>query len=258
MAIITLTTDLGLKDYYVGAVKGHIFSQVPHAQIVDISHQIEPFDIQSAAYILKNCYASFPKGSIHILGVATEHSSVTPHVCVSFAGHYFLGSDNGIFSLLFDGNPDMVVELYPALTPGISLFPTMSVFAQAACQLAIGRSLDLLGKAKSGINRMILLRPALNGNNLRGAIIHIDTYFNAISNITLSQVQEIDKERPFNIYFGKHEISLLSKQYSDVQEGELLALFNTAGQLEIAINKGKASQLLHLHIGDPISLVFKS
>src|ERR1051326_4797986 len=111
MAIITLTTDLGLKDHYVSAVKGAILSQLPDVNIVDISHLVPTFDIVQAAYILKNAYPNFPPGTVHIIGVNAEASVKTPHIALSVSGHFFIGADNGIFSFLFDRVPDKIVEL---------------------------------------------------------------------------------------------------------------------------------------------------
>ena len=106
MAIITLTSDWGLKDHYAGAVKGAILSKMPGARIVDISHQIPSFEIEQAAFVLKNAYSNFPKGSVHILGINTEESDKYAHTVVEVDGHFFIGTDNGIFSLLFDKKPD--------------------------------------------------------------------------------------------------------------------------------------------------------
>ena len=124
MAIITLTTDLGLKDHYVGSVKGSILSRFPEASIIDISHQIPTYNIQDAAYIIKNAYPNFPKGSIHIIGIKAEQTSQSSHVIVFSDGHYFISADNGIFSFL-----DSPIEKIIELPVSISTFPTRDVFA---------------------------------------------------------------------------------------------------------------------------------
>ena len=111
MPIITLTSDWGLKDHYVAAVKGTILSNMPEAIVVDISHDIPPFEIEQAAFVLRNAYPNFPKGSIHILGINTEESDKFGHTVIEHEGHFFIGTDNGIFSLLFELKPDKIVEL---------------------------------------------------------------------------------------------------------------------------------------------------
>lgn len=257
MAIITLTSDLGLKDYFVSVVKGAIFSQLPDITIVDITHQIQPFNIQEAAYVLKNSYHYFPAGTIHIIGVNTESTPNTPHIALEIEGHYFIGADNGIFSLLFKKVPDKIVELNIFADGNSSTFPTRDVFVKAACHIARGGKLDLIGKEKKSVNERILFQPVTIGDNARGAVIYIDSFGNVITNITKQFVSEIGKGRKFTIRFGSHEIESVSKNYNDVVEGEIVAIYNASDNLEIAMNKGKASQLLNLHIGDTITILFQ-
>jgi S-adenosylmethionine hydrolase len=257
MAIITLTTDLGLKDYYVSAVKGAILSQLPDVSIVDITHQVPSFNIQEAAYVLKNSYPNFPEGTVHIIGVNVEATIQTPHIGLEVSGHYFIGADNGIFSLMFDKIPDKIVELNISYDNPGPTFPTRDIFAKAACHLARGGKLDLIGTAKEGVNERIMFRPVTVGDNIKGGIIYIDSYSNVVTNITQNLVKDTGKGKPFVVRFGSHEIVKVSKTYSDVPDGEILAMFNSAGHLEIAMNRGKASQLLNLHMGDTITLAFQ-
>lgn len=257
MAIITLTTDLGLKDYYVSAIKGAILSQLPDVSIVDITHLIPSFNIQEAAYVLKNSFPNFPQGTVHIIGVNVEATAQTPHIGVEAGGHYFIGADNGIFSLLFDKVPDKIVELNLSYDESSPSFPTRNIFVKAACHLARGGELDLIGNEKKTVNERILFRPVTIGDSVRGRIIYIDSYNNVVTNITQKLIKETGRGRTFTVRFGSHEISKLSKTYNDVAEGEILALYNAAGYLEIAMNKGKASQLLNLHMGDTVTLLFQ-
>ena len=111
MAVITLTTDLGTKDYYVAALKGNIYKELPDVSIVDISHDIDKYNIAQAAFVIKNCFQDFPKSSIHILGVRPEKTESIDHVLAQYKGHFFVGADNGIFSLIFDHPPEKVVAL---------------------------------------------------------------------------------------------------------------------------------------------------
>ena len=154
MAIITLTTDLGLKDHYVGSIKGSILSRVPNITIVDISHQIPTYNIQDAAYIVKNAYTSFPKGSIHIIGIKAEQNSQSSHVIVFSDGHYFISADNGIFSFL-----DTAIEKIIELPATISTFPTRDVFAVVASAMATGSKMEELGISLS------FSRPRVSNDN---------------------------------------------------------------------------------------------
>ena len=129
MAIITLTTDMGLRDHYVAAVKGAILTQFPTAIIVDISHQVAPFDNMHTAFVLRNAYPEFPRGTIHIIGVNSEADGHTPHLVVRHDGHYFIGADNGVFSLLFDGKPHEAFELTIKLDTDHLAFPTKNILS---------------------------------------------------------------------------------------------------------------------------------
>lgn len=253
MAIITLTTDLGLKDYYVSAVKGAIYSTLPDCTIVDISHQIPTYKMQDAAYILKNAYPDFPKGSIHIIGIKAEYSTQSPHVIVFSDGHYFIGSDSGIFSLLLDQSIEKIIEL-PAST---TTFPTRDVFAKAACKLASGRPMEELGTPKTSLLERMPFRAASMGDMIRGTVIYIDSYGNVMTNISETLFKQIGNGRTFSIEFARYEINKISKGYGDVPEGEILALFNAAGQLEIAMNSDKAGSMLNLKFNDTITIRFQ-
>ncbi len=141
MAVITLTTDLGLVDNYVASVKGAILKGYPEATIVDITHEVPQFDLQKSAFILRNCYQDFPEGTVHILGVNSEADVNIPHVALFANGHYFIGADNGVFSLIFDNPPEKVVELTISQDTDRVTFPTKDVFVKAACHIARGGTL---------------------------------------------------------------------------------------------------------------------
>ena len=149
MAIITLTTDLGTKDYYLSTIKGAILTQFPDARIIDISNEVTKFDILQASFIVKNAYKSFPEGTIHIIGVNPENTVETSHIAIKVDGHYFIGADNGMFSLMFDKLPDKIVELTIQPDIGFQTFPTNDVFVKAACHIARGGTLEVIGKEKA-------------------------------------------------------------------------------------------------------------
>lgn len=258
MAIITLTTDWGIKDYYVSAVKGTILTEYPEANIVDVSHLVPPFDILQASFILKNSYFNFPKGSVHIMGVNSLMEKETRYLAVYTKGHYFVGADNGTFSLMFDSAPDKIVALnLPSDLYNIT-FPTKEILVKAACHLAKGGAIELLGTEINSYLERILLRAVVEGSVIRGSVIYIDSYKNVITNITQALFNEVGNGRPFMMFFRKFEynIEVISKSYTDVYEGEKVALFSSTGYLEIAINQGKASGLLGLDMGDTVRVEF--
>ena len=145
MAVITLTSDLGTVDYYVSVVKATILRQLENVNIVDISHNIAPFNIIHAAYVLKNAYEEFPPESIHIIGVNTETNEDNSHLAVYANGHYFIGTDNGIFSLLLDLKPDKIVEITTTRDSDNENFPLKDIFTKVACHIARGGTLEIIG-----------------------------------------------------------------------------------------------------------------
>jgi S-adenosylmethionine hydrolase len=254
MPIITLTSDWGLKDHYLGAVKGAIYTRLPGVRIVDISHTIPPFDLNQAAFIIRNFYKNFPPGTIHILCINTEASIETPHTLVIHDGHYFIGADNGIFSLIFDEKPDSIIELDVLQDSDYFTFSARDVFVKVACYIAEGKPVEQLGSPKNFLLQKMSFKPAIDGNLIKGKVIYIDNYDNVFTNITEAFFKSVVKGRKFAIIFRSpsYRITVISKSYKDVVEGEMLALFSTSGHLEIAINQGKASSLLGLKMDQPV------
>lgn len=256
--IITLTSDWGLRSHYVGAVKGEIFSQIEEARIIDISHQVNPFDIMQASFILKNAFASFPDNTIHLIGVNTEASIETPHIVVKANNQYFIGADNGIFSLLFNEPVEEAIELTITQTSSFFTFSTRDVFVKAAQMIASGSSLKDLGTEYKHLNQRIAFKPVIYDSKIIGKVIYIDDYENVYANIDNDTFKKVGKNRQFIIGYrsGDDSISRISTSYSDVLVGEKLALFGTTGYLEIAVNQGNASSLLGIHTEDTITIEF--
>ena len=269
--IITLTTDMGLKDHYVAAVKGALLSACPKVQIIDISHQISPFDIAQAAFAIKNCYEDFPKGSIHILGVDPDlkYDHQNPvnninHVVCFHKGHYFIGADNGIFSLIFDSSPEQIFEI--TITPENAdfVFPVKNRFVKIATHLANGNSMAQIGLPKEELRIATLYQPVHEENVIRGTVIYIDYYGNIFTNISKTLFEKIKQGRDFALYFRNESyvIRKISNFFHDVSQGEKLALFSSNNLLMISINKGvqgsggSASSLLGLNLRDIVRIEF--
>lgn len=258
MAIITLTTDLGLKDHYVGVVKGSILKDCPDVQIVDISHQIPAYDILEAAFTLKSSYTNFPDGTIHILGVNPEVNEESNHLLIEYKNQYFIGADNGVFSLIFDEKPQRIFELNISPNEEDLTFPTKDIFTKAACHIIKGGTPEMIGKPVEELVEKALFRAVSVGNTLKGLVIHIDHYGNVMTNIEETFFKSFRAGRDFVIEFrkGEYDIKDISKAYNDVPEGEKVALFSSSNLLEIAINKGDASKLLGLRKSDTIRIEF--
>jgi S-adenosylmethionine hydrolase len=256
MSIITLTSDWITNDFYVGAVKGKILSLCKEANIIDISHNIQAFNTAQAAFVLRNAYPKFPAGTIHLIFINTEPSPSKPFLAVKANGHYFIGSDNGIFSLVSGERAEKIVKI-PLENP--KSFSSFDVFCEAACSLANGTEIEKLGEIVSELNMRIPFRPTIENATLTGSIIYIDSYQNAITNISHELFEKVSQTRDFDIYVqSKHyKISAISEFYSEVPVGELVALFNSVGLLEIAINNGNAARLLNLDMNSTVRVEFK-
>jgi|TARA_R100000306_G_scaffold5149_1_gene7594 hypothetical protein len=276
MPIITLTTDFGEKDHFAGAVKGAIYSELPDVKIVDISHSISPFHITEAAYIIQNAYRSFPKDTIHLIGIDSELNPENKHIAVYLDGHYFICANNGIISLLASEiKPEKIVEINIHDRVETN-FPVLDVFVKVACHIARGGTLDVIGKPITEIKEIRGLRPVVNSENnqIVGNVIYIDNYGNVVSNITKSLFDEVGKGRDFTIQARRATFGTIYTNYSDAinfelpadkreEDGKKLALWNSSQYLELAIYKsnpstvGSASTLFGLEYWDTISVNFK-
>ena len=257
MAIITLTTDLGHKDFYLAVLKGSIYTQLPDVQVVDISNEVADFNIAQAAFIVKNSYTYFPKRSVHLIGIDCDYTSKGRYLAMAYDGHYFIGADNGLFSLFLDGEPTKMVEIDIRPDNRSQHFALKDIMAKAACHLANGGLLDSLGKQTQKMEEKKLLQPVKELSLLKGSVIYIDAYQNAITNITFSLFNEIRAGRSFQIRFRRSEsLNKISIHYNDVPEGEKLCMFGISNHLEIAINKGRAASLLGLRLNEVVAIDF--
>lgn len=256
MPIITLTTDWNKNDYYIGAIKGSIYSHSENITVVDITHQIKPFNIFQAAFILRNCYQFYPEGTIHIVGVKTEAFEDQKYFIAEHKNQYFLSSDNGIFSLLFKDNES--VNYYAINDTQETSFPSLDVFTKIACKLIDGNKAQDLGEKTNPINRRVPLRATIEDNIVTGSIVYIDSFQNAITNISKDLFDRVGNGKTFKIYVQSNHyvISKINKTYQETSVGELLAIFNSLNLLEIAINGGNAAELLHLDTNSSIRIKF--
>lgn len=274
MSFITLTTDFGTKDHFVGAVKGAIYTELPDAKIVDITHEISPFNITETAYILKNAYKSFPKGTIHIIGVDSELSIQNKHIVILLDEHYFICPDNGLISMIASEiSPTQIVEI--TIHNHIeSSFSVLDVFVQVACFIARGGNLGVIGKEITTYKKNTEIQPKVNQSNtlIIGGVIYIDNYGNVITNISKKVFQDIGKGRDFKITARRYSFNKILNRYNEIvdfdakdirhYDGTKLALFNSAGLIEIAIYRsnlhtvGGASSLLGLDYRDTVTIEF--
>ena len=255
MKLITLTTDLGIRDFYIPAMKGILYSSIKEVRVVDITHQIRSFNIVEAATILKNSYHYYPKGTIHLVDVNSNYNSQPVYCAAQADGYLFVGADNGIIPHVIEKTPDRIVEIG---TTTVSHFPLKDVLVPAAIELANGKKISELGPDIGDFNRLAFLSPAITPDTIKGTVMYVDSFMNAITNIHVDTFDQARKGRSFKISLRRTEsINYICDAYGDVPEGEIVAIFGMSGYLEIAINKGRAATLLGLEKDQPIIIDFE-
>ena len=275
MSIITLTTDYGNKDYSVSSLKAKLISDINEINIIDISHKISPFNLSEAGYILEGAFNNFPQGTIHILSVDSELTPENKHIAIMYDGCYFIGADNGVFSLIFkDKKPNQIVEinLHSNYNYKIS---SDDLFVKVAAHIHRSGPLNVVGNEINKIKEITNLRPVVNKEQTQiiGSVIYIDNYGNVVTNITQKLFKEISKTREFIINARSVKFSKIHKNYSDAidftlekkdreEDGKKIALFNDLGYLQLSIYKsnpqtvGSASSLFGLNYRDVVSVYF--
>ncbi len=256
MAIITFMSDFGMGDHYVAAVKAKILSINPGLRIVDISHYIEPHNIAHASFVLKSVFRDFPKGTVHLVAVDAQTTSEIRLVACQLEGHYFVGQDNGLFSLLSEEEPSLVAQLFANDLSNMS-FPAKDVCAKAAAMLASGSNMNDVGTFTKEYQRMIGRKFRATKKQISGNIIRVDRYGNLITNIEEEVFNILHKDRPFVVSFGREKANKLNNVAGEADDGDCYLMFNSLGLLEIGINKGNASELLGLKYDSPVNIDFE-
>ena len=259
MSIITFISDFGAHDHYTAAVKARILSGNPSQVIVDISHHIEHFNIAHGSFVLGSVFREFPLGSVHLIAVHSTGGLGEAYIAVKLEGHYFVGTDNGLIGLLSEQEPEEVVIL--GITPEekelarLTSFPARDILAGAAFRLAAGTPMSQLGEVTNYFNRMIGRKPRANRKLIAGHVIHVDHYGNLITNIERHEFEFLLQDK-FRIQLGRENLHKVHKAYNHVDAGEIFALFNSQGLLELGINCGNAAELLGMGFDSPITVHF--
>ena len=241
--IITLTTDFGNQDYYVGAMKGVIYSINPDAMVVDITHSIPPQDVFRGAFILGNAYRFFPEGTIHVVVVDPGVGSNRRPITVKADQNLFLGPDNGLFTFIY--RESRSIKTYEIsntkfLLPELSdTFHGRDIFAPVAAHISLGIGVEKLGKRVIDPVKFDIAEPEIRDDEIIGDVIYEDSFGNLITNIPAKMIKPGSR-----ISIGKWVIDRVSKSYSAVRRGELLAILGSYGFLELSVNQGRASDLI--------------
>ena len=247
MALLTLTSDIGQQDYLVGAVKGQLTQINPAFTILDITHDLPPFNYPQAAYVCRNAIRHFPPFTYHLILVNMFEKKPEQLLLAYHNDQYLLCADNGLLTMILEGRPEMVIGLPLDKTSIKNTLYCTGVMGRAIQELVNGSRLLDIGIPDPPFTEKNHLRPVFGDNWIEGQIIFIDHFENVIVNITREEFEQRRKGRSFRIVFKRDEvIDKISETYADATEGEKLALFNSAGYLEIAIQKGNAAGLFGL------------
>jgi hypothetical protein len=247
MALITLTSDIGRQDFLTGAVKGQLLFTNPDFNIIDISHELSPFNYPQAAYVCRNAIKNFPPKTFHIVMVNLFDQKPEHLLFIQHHDQYIGCADNGLITMILEETPEKIVALALSPSEQKNTLYCASVFAKAYQKILDGIPIEEIGDTGVSIEVKNPLRPLLGPKYIEGQIIFIDNFENVIINITKEEFEEQRRGRSFKIVFKRDEvIDKISESYADVNESEKLALFNSANYLEIAINKGNAAGLLGL------------
>ena len=257
--LITLTTDFGEADYFVAAMKGAIYSVNPVVELVDITHQIPPYDVYAAAFTLMCCYKEFPRDTIHLVVVDPGVGSSRRPIAAMTGDHSFIGPDNGVFSYVYAREQVNRVVHFTAShyfrSPVSNTFQGRDVFAPIAAYLAKGVEWRMMGEEIDDPVRFNILAPTVSGGHVLGQVIHIDRFGNIITNITTAELTEERLQTGPRVRIGEHPLARVLTHFAAAEDGELFAYIGGAGLLELAIPRKSAARALEARRGMEVEVV---
>jgi len=255
MAIVTLLTDSGETDHYVAAIKAKILGVNPGLTLVDISHKIQPCDIAHGAFVLKNIFRDFPKGTVHLVGVDATGLAECASLALQLEDHFFVGADNGLLGLISDKPQQQLVDIN-SINPVASSFPEKDIFASAAAKLASGVAITTLGKPMTTFKKMIGRSVKATRKVIAGHVMQVDNFGNLITNISKTDFDILSKGKTFTIQFSGEKFRRIHSNYSQADQGDCFLIFNASGFLEIGIYKGRANELLGMEYDSSVNVSF--
>ena len=255
--ILTLTTDFGLSDHYVGTMKGVILGIRPTAEIVDITHEVQPFEIADGAFTIAQTYRYFPKNTIHVVVVDPGVGSTRRPLLAESGGHYFVAPDNGVLSMVFGERKTRVWHVTNEryfLHPVSRTFHGRDVFAPVAAHLASGVPPARFGKRIEDHLLLTFAQPIPNGKNVwTGTILKVDRFGNLATNLHINDFPGV-KTRPFELHLGPRTVSRLALTFTECEPGDIFVVVGSSGYLEIASNQSSAARTLGCGAGIPVEL----
>jgi S-adenosyl-L-methionine hydrolase (adenosine-forming) len=263
-SIVTLTTDFGLQDHFVGTMKGVILEAAPDTQLVDICHSVQPFDVLDGALTIAQAYSYFPAGTVHMVVVDPGVGSARRPIIVTTERHHFVAPDNGVLSLVYGREERLsvrhVIAEHYFLQPTSNTFHGRDVFSPIAAYLAKGVDPAKFGDEISDYVRFAAPKAKpVNAQTLRGVVLKVDRFGNLVTNITPQDAPMLFQENApaFKIVIGGHEISEIKDNYAQGAPGEIFGILGSMGYLEIAANRGAAVKLLGVEKGTDVNIVLE-
>jgi S-adenosyl-L-methionine hydrolase (adenosine-forming) len=257
MPVITLTTDFGSKDWFVGTMKGVMLGIAPRATLVDITHEIAPGDLRGGAFALGASYRFFPKGTVHLVVVDPGVGSARRAIAVQTADYCFVGPDNGVLSWALAREPVKAIHALENdryfLHPVSRTFHGRDIFAPVAAHLSRGLELRKVGPALKEMVRLAWPHPQAEGRGVRGEVVYLDRFGNAITNIDADKVRRLGAG-PLAVWLGRKRLCAVAEFYQAVPQGHAVAVVGSSGFLEIAVNGGSAQERFGLHVGSACSV----
>jgi S-adenosylmethionine hydrolase len=255
--LITLTTDFGSVDHFTGTMKGVIHGIAPRARIVDITHEVQPFEITDAAFVISQAYAYFPKKTIHVVVVDPGVGSARRPLLVEMAGQYFIAPDNGVLSMIFAREPAKVRHITAEkyfLSPVSRTFHGRDIFAPVAAHLAAGVKTAQFGKRIEDHLRLNIGKPTRTGKrNWTGVVLKVDYFGNLITNLHIDEFLDV-RTRPFELNVGLEKLTRLALTFSEGSQGELFVIVGSSGFIEVVANQASAAKALGCSAGSPVEL----
>ena len=262
--IVTLTTDFGLNDHFVGTMKGVILNIVPEAEIVDISHAVQPFDVLDGALTIAQSYSYFPTATVHVVVVDPGVGTARRPIIASSEQHHFVAPDNGVLSLIYAREERMrvrhVTSQHYFVHPVSNTFHGRDIFAPVAAYLAKRVDGEKFGEVVDDYVRFNAPKPKpIDARTMRGVVLKVDRFGNLITNITPQDVPMLFQQNApqFKIVVGKREISEIKSTYSEGEPGEIFGILGSMGYLEVATNRGSAAQAVGVGKGSDVSILLE-
>ncbi len=261
MQIVTLTTDWGTKDFFVGMVKAKLYSSIPEVQVVDITHDIDQYSTMNTAFVVKNACLNFPKGTIHIIDVNSFFNQERDNnfVVIEYNEQYFICTDNKMPHAVFGDNCTSIIEITVYWDSNFYNFVAYDLFCKVAAMIANGTPLENIGYKRDSLNQSQAITPICDENSIRANVMYIDTYGNAYLNIKYEEFVKIGQNRPFKLTLqsGVHRVTELCSSYDEAKNNsDLVVTVSSTGYIQIALKIASAEQLLHLRERDQIIITF--